>query len=259
MDPGGCGRVWVGGCWWVWLWLCLATALCHGVGSTSTCARPAVPFDGTAACCWPAGPLLAAPSSPPPTHKLSPHTLLASSAACPALTCLVTRALAAPPAPCPLPACRRATGAVGSDSRRDGRRPHRAADQPQVGCRCGLLLRSLAAAACLASPGQPSLSPLLPLPAQQPAQHHTTHPCCRCSMEECEAVCGRVGIMSAGRLRALGTVQHLKHKHGQGCAAAAAASRRCFRYRRPVSPWMGRETPACFSRALPEELSGRYC
>jgi ABC-type multidrug transport system ATPase subunit len=35
-------------------------------------------------------------------------------------------------------------------------------------------------------------------------------------MEECEAVCGRVGIMSAGRLRALGSVQRLKHKHGQG-------------------------------------------
>jgi hypothetical protein len=35
-------------------------------------------------------------------------------------------------------------------------------------------------------------------------------------------VCGRVGIMSAGRLRALGSVQNLKHKHGQGCAAAAA-------------------------------------
>lgn len=37
-----------------------------------------------------------------------------------------------------------------------------------------------------------------------------------CSMEECEAVCGRVGIMSGGRLRALGSVQHLKNKHGQG-------------------------------------------
>jgi ABC-type multidrug transport system ATPase subunit len=40
--------------------------------------------------------------------------------------------------------------------------------------------------------------------------------CPLCSMEECEAVCGRVGIMSGGRLRALGSVQHLKNKHGQG-------------------------------------------
>jgi ABC-type multidrug transport system ATPase subunit len=35
-------------------------------------------------------------------------------------------------------------------------------------------------------------------------------------MEECEAVCGRVGIMAGGRLCALGSVQRLKDKHGQG-------------------------------------------
>ena len=34
-------------------------------------------------------------------------------------------------------------------------------------------------------------------------------------------MCSRVGIMAAGRLRAIGSVQHLKHTHGQGCAAAA--------------------------------------
>jgi len=39
----------------------------------------------------------------------------------------------------------------------------------------------------------------------------TTH-----SMEECEALCGRVGIMVGGRLRCLGSVQHLKSRFGQG-------------------------------------------
>jgi len=39
----------------------------------------------------------------------------------------------------------------------------------------------------------------------------TTH-----SMEECEALCQRVGIMSKGRLRCLGTLQRLKTKHGKG-------------------------------------------
>ncbi|KAF1780670.1 P-loop containing nucleoside triphosphate hydrolase [Phytophthora cactorum] len=39
----------------------------------------------------------------------------------------------------------------------------------------------------------------------------TTH-----SMEECEALCTRVGIMVGGRLRCLGSVQHLKHRFGDG-------------------------------------------
>ena len=39
----------------------------------------------------------------------------------------------------------------------------------------------------------------------------TTH-----SMEECEALCGRVGIMVDGRLRCLGSVQHLKSRFGKG-------------------------------------------
>ena len=36
------------------------------------------------------------------------------------------------------------------------------------------------------------------------------------SMEECEALCSRVGIMAAGALRCLGGVQHLKNLYGQG-------------------------------------------
>eukprot|EP00736_Rhodelphis_marinus_P014162 Rmarinus@m.10137 len=39
----------------------------------------------------------------------------------------------------------------------------------------------------------------------------TTH-----SMEECEALCSRVGIMVAGRLHCLGPIQHLKSKFGGG-------------------------------------------
>lgn len=42
----------------------------------------------------------------------------------------------------------------------------------------------------------------------------TTH-----SMEECEALCSRVGIMVGGRLRCLGSVQHLKHRFGKGYLA----------------------------------------
>ncbi|KAJ0412877.1 hypothetical protein ATCC90586_002507 [Pythium insidiosum] len=39
----------------------------------------------------------------------------------------------------------------------------------------------------------------------------TTH-----SMEECEALCSRVGIMVGGRLRCLGSIQHLKSRFGTG-------------------------------------------
>jgi len=36
------------------------------------------------------------------------------------------------------------------------------------------------------------------------------------SMEECEAMCARIGIMVGGELRCLGSTQHLKSRHGQG-------------------------------------------
>ena len=36
------------------------------------------------------------------------------------------------------------------------------------------------------------------------------------SMEECEALCSRIGILAAGRLRCLGSVQHLKSRFGAG-------------------------------------------
>eukprot|EP01083_Nonionella_stella_P083174 229836_1 len=39
----------------------------------------------------------------------------------------------------------------------------------------------------------------------------TTH-----SMEECEALCHRIGIMVKGQLRCLGTSQHLKERYGKG-------------------------------------------
>ena len=34
--------------------------------------------------------------------------------------------------------------------------------------------------------------------------------------EECEALCPRIGIMANGRLRCLGSAQHLKNKFGRG-------------------------------------------
>lgn len=36
------------------------------------------------------------------------------------------------------------------------------------------------------------------------------------SMEECEALCGRLSVMVNGKLRCLGTCQHLKDKYGDG-------------------------------------------
>ena len=42
----------------------------------------------------------------------------------------------------------------------------------------------------------------------------TTH-----SMEECEALCPRIGIMATGRLKCLGSAQHLKSRYGTGYQA----------------------------------------
>lgn len=36
------------------------------------------------------------------------------------------------------------------------------------------------------------------------------------SMEECEALCGRIGILKAGALQCVGSVQHLKNRFGAG-------------------------------------------
>ena len=36
------------------------------------------------------------------------------------------------------------------------------------------------------------------------------------SMEECEALCQRIGIMVGGRMRCLGSSQHLKTRFGKG-------------------------------------------
>ena len=45
----------------------------------------------------------------------------------------------------------------------------------------------------------------------------TTH-----SMEECEALCNRVGIMVNGQLRCIGTAQHLKSRYGKGYQYASS-------------------------------------
>ena len=36
------------------------------------------------------------------------------------------------------------------------------------------------------------------------------------SMEECEALCTRLGIMVNGQFQCLGNIQHLKNKYGNG-------------------------------------------
>ena len=36
------------------------------------------------------------------------------------------------------------------------------------------------------------------------------------SMEECEALCTRLAIMVNGRFKCLGSIQHLKHRYGDG-------------------------------------------
>lgn len=36
------------------------------------------------------------------------------------------------------------------------------------------------------------------------------------NLEECEALCSKIGIIASGRLRAYGSSLHLKHRHGQG-------------------------------------------
>ena len=45
------------------------------------------------------------------------------------------------------------------------------------------------------------------------------------SMEECEALCSRIGILAAGRLRCLGAVQHLKNRFGAGYLLALRLNR----------------------------------
>ena len=40
--------------------------------------------------------------------------------------------------------------------------------------------------------------------------------CCVCSMEECEVLCSRLAVMVNGRLRCLGSAQHLKNRFGDG-------------------------------------------
>lgn len=55
--------------------------------------------------------------------------------------------------------------------------------------------------------------------AEKPSVLLTTH-----SMEECEALSNRIGIMAHGRLRCLGSAQHLKTKFGRGYQIELRAS-----------------------------------
>lgn len=64
------------------------------------------------------------------------------------------------------------------------------------------------------------------------------------SMEECEALCHRIGIAVGGRLRCLGSPQHLKHRFGRGYLAVVKLA--------PPSP----ERVAAIQRAVEARISG---
>ena len=68
----------------------------------------------------------------------------------------------------------------------------------------------------------------------------TTH-----SMEECEALCTRIGIMTAGRMQCLGGQQHLKTKYGGGYTLELRVSDGAGRLCRRRSP---SSSPAPYSR-----------
>jgi len=66
----------------------------------------------------------------------------------------------------------------------------------------------------------------------------TTH-----SMEECEALCTRIGIMTAGRFQCLGSQQHLKTKYGGG-----------YTLELRVGPEHEATTPAAISGLFPSSM-----
>ena len=51
-----------------------------------------------------------------------------------------------------------------------------------------------------------------------------------CSMEECEALCTRLAIMVNGRLKCLGSIQHLKNKFGEGYTVLIKVQSECDTY-----------------------------
>ncbi|KAL1523856.1 hypothetical protein AB1Y20_018777 [Prymnesium parvum] len=77
----------------------------------------------------------------------------------------------------------------------------------------------------------------------------TTH-----SMEECEALCTRVAVMTFGRLRCLGTPQHLKVKYGGGYILELRVTYD-GREASDLNEQVGQMFPGC---SLLEENEGRY-
>mmetsp|Transcript_32040 Transcript_32040/g.67148 ORF Transcript_32040/g.67148 Transcript_32040/m.67148 type:complete len:147 (+) Transcript_32040:1-441(+) len=62
-------------------------------------------------------------------------------------------------------------------------------------------------------------------------------------MEECEALCTRIGIMTAGRFQCLGSQQHLKSKYGGGYTLE-------LRVARHAEAAVGGEVAALFPAAI---------
>ena len=82
----------------------------------------------------------------------------------------------------------------------------------------------------------------------------TTH-----SMEECEALCSRIGVMVDGTMRCLGAIQSLKTQYGQGFKLdvrldAAAAPAAVVRFLQEACPGASLEEaqPPCLTLTLPQ-------
>lgn len=65
------------------------------------------------------------------------------------------------------------------------------------------------------------------------------------SMDECEAICNRIGIMVSGQFRCMGTVQHLKNKFGKGFSITFKLTSKEEDDRKRVEAEMAQLFPGC--------------
>lgn len=81
------------------------------------------------------------------------------------------------------------------------------------------------------------------------------------SMQECESICSRIGIMVAGQLRCLGSVQHLRNKYGQGFTVMIKIKREMIHnpetasiYLDDIKSFVAKEIPSAVIRDLHETV-----
>ena len=63
------------------------------------------------------------------------------------------------------------------------------------------------------------------------------------SMEECEALCSRLSIMVNGQMKCLGSIQHLKHKYGDGYTISVIL--KSLDRSHSVQQYLGENIPGC--------------